>query len=917
MALQNIDANITLDLYNHDTTPSIVKAIQLDSQTRYVAARLQNMGAQYDVDSGATVQLIVVRPDKVGVQIVGTTFTYGDEGASFSGPYAELTQVALAVNGKMRGQFKITSGTQILRTEIFAISNGEALDASTDEWADEYDGYNLEEMATSIETNTADIASLDADVSQIKEDLSDMNTATSADVGKALKVKTVTNGKVTDWEFGEAGGADPEVIGQAVEDWLDAHPEATTTVPDRSLTIDKMVNGTLGYVTPEMYGAVGDGTTDDTSAFSQACNSGKPVVLTEGKTYKIDTVTVTSPLIIIGNFATVSTTSSDTVKNTMIIRENAKTAIIGDVNFTTTLGVDTTGAHGEAIPNRSLRTCIASYGVDKLSVINCTFENFDNGIIGITQSSDTVYASVPESLFVKDTKITNCLMGISRHYKSVVIDGCRIQVDTNAQSGEHCVYLLSDVLSNAYITNTTLITDGSSAGACVNIRPRTGEAGANLVDGVYRIDGCTMIGDGYVHVHGGGKCYVTSCTLKTVNYNTTVKMRQFACPSSDDSVINVSGCSVNLELQDGLTERVIYRGCDIYSGRAFNTRFALYKAYDCQFDNIGINVAEGAEIVGCVFSSTSGVAGNYYVLVGSTITASTIIGCTFKTGTDVNMIAYNSSGVCLLVAVISSLPNGNNITGLTFYHKINPNEPESGGQDGFSPIVEVTSITGGHRVSITDATGTQTFDVMDGTGGSSGYSSWSSKKVCVFGDSIGYGYNNNAHSFVDILSERGFFASVHKNCVSGSTTATWTARLQESATEIADADIIYAEYEANDIIGLKANSLTTSALVSTVRNCTSAIRNVNPTCTIIWMPLTIQHLSKIAGTDLSYYQSWVNAMYPVFAELGINLLPIFDTLNTNHASSDGRHPNDAGHEAIADLVMQMPLGTSNYPTALS
>ena len=174
MALQNVEANITLDLYNHDTTPATVKAIQLDSQTRYVAAMLQSMGAQYDIDSGATVQLIVIRPDKVGVQITGTTFTYGDEGAQFLGPYAELTQVALAVNGKMRGQFKITSGDQILRTEIFAISNGEALDASTDEWADEYDGYNLEEMATSIETNTADIATLEADVSQIKEDFTDM-----------------------------------------------------------------------------------------------------------------------------------------------------------------------------------------------------------------------------------------------------------------------------------------------------------------------------------------------------------------------------------------------------------------------------------------------------------------------------------------------------------------------------------------------------------------------------------------------------------------------------------------------------------------------------------------------------------------------------------------------------------------------
>lgn len=150
MALQNIDANILLDLYNHDTTPTTVKAIQLDSQTRYVAALLQNGGAQYDIDSGATVQLIVVRPDNVGVQITGTTFEYGEEGAQYLGAYAELTQVALAVSGKMRGQFKITSGDQILRTEIFAISNGVALDASTDEWAGEYDGYNLDELVETV-----------------------------------------------------------------------------------------------------------------------------------------------------------------------------------------------------------------------------------------------------------------------------------------------------------------------------------------------------------------------------------------------------------------------------------------------------------------------------------------------------------------------------------------------------------------------------------------------------------------------------------------------------------------------------------------------------------------------------------------------------------------------------------------------
>lgn len=40
------------------------------------------------------------------------------------------------------------------------------------------------------------------------------------------------------------------------------------------------------------------------------------------------------------------------------------------------------------------------------------------------------------------------------------------------------------------------------------------------------------------------------------------------------------------------------------------------------------------------------------------------------------------------------------------------------GEDGVSPTVSVTDITGGHRVTITDASGSKTFDVMDGGGGS-------------------------------------------------------------------------------------------------------------------------------------------------------------------------------------------------------
>jgi hypothetical protein len=44
----------------------------------------------------------------------------------------------------------------------------------------------------------------------------------------------------------------------------------------------------------------------------------------------------------------------------------------------------------------------------------------------------------------------------------------------------------------------------------------------------------------------------------------------------------------------------------------------------------------------------------------------------------------------------------------------------SNGQDGVSPTVSVTTITGGHQVSITDAQGTDTFNVMDGSDGAPG-----------------------------------------------------------------------------------------------------------------------------------------------------------------------------------------------------
>jgi hypothetical protein len=43
-----------------------------------------------------------------------------------------------------------------------------------------------------------------------------------------------------------------------------------------------------------------------------------------------------------------------------------------------------------------------------------------------------------------------------------------------------------------------------------------------------------------------------------------------------------------------------------------------------------------------------------------------------------------------------------------------------GGADRFSPIIDITEIEGGHRVTITDAEGEKSFDVLDGVDGKDG-----------------------------------------------------------------------------------------------------------------------------------------------------------------------------------------------------
>ena len=148
------------------------------------------------------------------------------------------------------------------------------------------------------------VGELKEDLGQLSEDkvnmpLSANGKPTNGTNGQTLRTK---GDGTTEWT--DVGLPTDAQTAQAVSDWLDVHPEATTTVQDGVITEPKIYADFLPYikneyVTPEMFGAVGDGATDDTQAFQNAINSGKKVVLAND--YRIETITFDNACIVVGN----------------------------------------------------------------------------------------------------------------------------------------------------------------------------------------------------------------------------------------------------------------------------------------------------------------------------------------------------------------------------------------------------------------------------------------------------------------------------------------------------------------------------------------------------------------------------------------------------------------------------------------
>ena len=210
-------------------------------------------------------------------------------------------------------------------------------------------------------------------------------------------------------------------------------------------------------------------------------------------------------------------------------------------------------------------------------------------------------------------------------------------------------------------------------------------------------------------------------------------------------------------------------------------------------------------------------------------------------------------------------------------------------------------------------------------------------KLVVFGDSLGQGSNNGNYSFVDVLSESGVFAGVVKACVGSATIGPYqkdsaaagydlVSQVNRYADDVAAADIIMLEYGGNDVVAYNAGSIqmgSYSDTAETVSVCgylakaMGRIRELNPTAKIVWLAAFWDSYDLTKNrVDAGYADAWLlfqaTAIRMARPYL-IGVIPIFSGLSDAHMSSDGIHPNTAGHRQIANKITSNPFGVSDYP----
>jgi hypothetical protein len=378
----------------------------------------------------------------------------------------------------------------------------------------------------------------------VREQINDLHVLIGDEPGTAIQASavaynnsnvaaelTAVNGRLD--EQGEIvdrlneGGLDikDDVIEGQITEWLNDHPEATTTVQDGVISEAKLASALKpkimnAYVTPEMYGAVGDGVADDTNAIQAAIDSGN-IVIFPAKTYLVTNLFVTkSKLMLIGS-----------ARGT-VIKSNSAGYILTVGNQSVSVGGISISYIDFNCNQNADGISLTGYRVNRFVIEDCSIEYFKNYGFHVDTSTGYIYlnrcrfySGVSDSVYVCFAKslqdipvnyvyVTNCYFeyGTNVLENPIVKTGLLIKAGRvfyinncdfcNWQSGNTISISAEHNLSDIKILNSNFYNISNST--CVFITRK---------DSAYGLYGITLDGNTfYGSAYGGGKIVDTTDT---------------------------------------------------------------------------------------------------------------------------------------------------------------------------------------------------------------------------------------------------------------------------------------------------------------------------------------------------------------------------------------------------------------------
>ena len=391
------------------------------------------------------------------------------------------------------------------------------------------------------------------------------------------------------------------------------------------------------YITPEDFGAVGDGVTDDTAAFRQCMNS------------NVKNVILSGDYLITGYL---STSKEKHFYNGKIISESyLPFTFSGTVSFKDTIIIsykDETGpaAHyltrGEVYQHTSSTNFVEVWG-DNNSFEGCVFHNANAAIRGRISTGQGPEA-VPQNLYVNHCRFTESKMPIAGYFAHANVNNSSFRNDGDLYSGEHCIYLETVGQEELNIRGCLVETYNTDSGSSFQVYGKNEIENLTTIPAV-TIENCTIYSNSVV------ACDYANVVVRNVHFETQFIPRDES-GNTDRTLFYVIEGTVLID--SGYFEHLGTVNDEMLNGsvilEANNATFRLKKevisdrgafphiANNCTFINWGGWVVfDNTRLYRCIFTrDLPHVTGNYYIGIYSSQLSVYLEECAFKAGDNIS-----------------------------------------------------------------------------------------------------------------------------------------------------------------------------------------------------------------------------------------------------------------------------------------